>query len=81
MNIKNTREFNYLMYLYAMRDNAQKMYEDYVMKNENLKWYQIGERKWCKHMIHKMRKIVEGWDLMISINARRLVELIKDEGE
>ena len=81
MKIAKTSEFNGLMEMYARRDEAQKLYEDYLIQNRNLKWHQFGKRKWYKHCLLEQRKIIEGWDPLISINARRLVKLIKDEAE
>ena len=81
MKIAETSEFNCLTELYARRDEAQKLYEDYLILNRNLKWHQFSARKWYKHCILQQREIIEGWDLLISINARRLVKLIKDEAE
>ena len=81
VNIKYTLEFTYLEELYEQRAEAQRTYENYLMQIRKLKWYQFKKRKWCRYRINSMRKIIEGWDLMISINARRLVERIKDEGE
>lgn len=81
MNIKNTLEFTYLEELYEQRAETQRTYENYLMQIRKLKWYQFNKRKWYRYRINSMRKIIEGWDLMISINARRLVERIKDEGE
>lgn len=81
MKIVNSSEFSCLMEMYAQRDDAQKMYEDYLMLYRELKWYHFSGRKWYKHRLLEQRNILEGWDLLISINARRLVKLIKDEAE
>lgn len=81
MEIAKTSEFNGLMEMYARRDEAQKLYEDYLIRKRNLKWHQFGKRKWYKYCILQQRKIIGSWDLLISINARRLVELIQDEAE
>lgn len=80
MDIKNSRELMYLKELYENRTEAQKLYENYVMQNEKLKWYQFNKRKWYKYSIHNMRKIIESWDLLISINTKRLIEVIENEG-